>query len=186
MREKWAEVKSWWDKNVSSKFTWTYWRDKFNSIKSGLANVSLVQAAKNMINGLINTLESGLNSIIDRLNGSGILSALRSVGVNVWLNRVYIPRLAKGGIIDSPTVAMMGEYPGAKQNPEIVTPENKLTQIFENSNEDIVNVLVQGFRQIVTAIENNQTEVKLDGKSLLKSVSNANNEYRLQTGKGLI
>ena len=186
MREKWAEIKDWFNKNVSSKFTWTYWRDKFNSIKEGLSNISLTQVAKNIINGLINTLETGLNRIIDKLNNSGILSALRTVGVNVWLNRVYIPRLAKGGIIDGPTVAQLGEYPGAKSNPEIVTPENKLTQIFENSNEDIVNVLVQGFRQIVTAIENNQTEVKLDGKSLLKSVSNANNEYRLQTGKGLI
>jgi len=185
MREKWAEVKSWWDKNVSPKFTWTYWRDKFNSIKSGLENISLVQAAKNMINGLINTLESGLNRIIDKLNGSGILSALRTVGVNVWLNRVYIPRLAKGGIIDEPTMAMMGEYPGARNNPEIVTPERKLTQIFENSNDDIVGVLVQGFRQIISAIDDKDLSVSLGDTQIAKSAARGNNQYRLQTGTSL-
>ena len=185
MREKWAEVKSWWDKNVAPKFTWTYWRDKFNSIKSGLSNVSLVGVAKSMINGLINTLESGLNRIIDKLNGSGILSALRTVGVNVWLNRVYIPRLAKGGIIDEPTMAMMGEYPGARNNPEIVTPERKLTQIFENSNDDIVGVLVQGFRQIISAIDDKDLSVSLGDTQIAKSAARGNNQYRLQTGTSL-
>jgi hypothetical protein len=33
---------------------------------------------------------------------------------------------AEGGIISGPTVGMMGEYPGAKSNPEVVAPLNKL------------------------------------------------------------
>lgn len=185
IEEKWKEVKSWWDKNVAAKFTWTYWRDKFNSIKTGLSNVSLVQAAKNMINGLISTLESGLNRIVDKINGSGIIGALKNIGVNIQLNRVYIPRLAKGGIIDQPTIAQMGEYPGAKQNPEIVTPENKMREVFENSNEDIVGVLVQGFRQIIQAIEEKDTSVTIGDTTIAKSAARGNKQYRLQTGQSL-
>lgn len=185
IEEKWKEVKSWWDKNVAAKFTWTYWRDKFNSIKTGLSNVSLVQAAKNMINGLISTLETGLNRIVDKINGSGIIGALKNIGVNIQLNRVYIPRLAKGGIIDSPTTALMGEYAGAKQNPEIVTPENKMREVFESSNDDVVNVLVQGFRQIIQAIDEKDTTVQIGDTTIAKSAARGNNQYRLQTGQSL-
>jgi hypothetical protein len=37
-----------------------------------------------------------------------------------------IRMFAEGGIISGPTVGMMGEYPGAKSNPEVVAPLNKL------------------------------------------------------------
>lgn len=185
IKEKWAEVKSWWNTNVAPKFTWTYWRDKFNSIKTGLQNVSLVQAGKNIINGLINTLETGINRMVDKINASGIISALKKVGIDISLNRIYIPRLAKGGIIDAPTMAMMGEYPGARSNPEIVTPENKLTEIFQNSNDDIVGVLVQGFRQIVQAIDEKDTSISIGDTTIAKSAARGNQQYRLQTGTSL-
>lgn len=185
VKEKWTEVKSWFTTNVAPKFTWTYWRDKFNSIKTGLSNVSLVQAGKNIINGLINTLETGINRMIDKINSSGIISALKKVGVDITLNRIYIPRLAKGGIIDQPTMAMMGEYPGARNNPEIVTPENKLTEIFQNSNDDIVGVLVQGFRQIVQAIDEKDTSISIGDTTIAKSAARGNQQYRLQTGTSL-
>ena len=185
LKEKWIEVKDWFNKNVAAKFTWTYWRDKFNSIKTGLQNVSLVQAAKNMINGLINTIETGLNRLVDKINGSGIIGALKNIGVNIQLNRVYIPRLAKGAVIDQPTTALMGEYAGAKQNPEIVTPENKMREVFESSNDDIVNVLVQGFRQIIQAIDEKDTTVQIGDTTIAKSAARGNNQYRLQTGQSL-
>lgn len=40
-----------------------------------------------------------------------------------------LPMLASGGIIKSPTIAMIGEYAGASSNPEIVTPESLMRQI---------------------------------------------------------
>jgi len=33
---------------------------------------------------------------------------------------------ADGGIISGPTVGLMGEYPGARSNPEVVAPLSKL------------------------------------------------------------
>lgn len=40
---------------------------------------------------------------------------------------------AKGGIISGPTNALMGEYPGARSNPEVVAPLDKLQNILGNS-----------------------------------------------------
>jgi len=37
-----------------------------------------------------------------------------------------IPAVADGGIISGPTVGLMGEYPGAKTNPEVIAPLDKL------------------------------------------------------------
>lgn len=38
---------------------------------------------------------------------------------------------AEGGIISGPTLGLMGEYPGASHNPEVVAPLNKLQDLIE-------------------------------------------------------
>lgn len=40
-----------------------------------------------------------------------------------------IRRFASGGIISGPTIGMMGEYPGARSNPEVVAPLDKLKNL---------------------------------------------------------
>jgi len=57
--------------------------------------------------------------------------ALASGLFNKLISSVGIPALAEGGVITGPTTALMGEYPGARTNPEIVTPENKMRDVFK-------------------------------------------------------
>ena len=40
-----------------------------------------------------------------------------------------IPAFANGGIVSGPTMGLMGEYPGAKSNPEVIAPLNKLKNL---------------------------------------------------------
>lgn len=40
--------------------------------------------------------------------------------------QVATPKFANGGVISGPTYGLMGEYPGAKTNPEVVAPLDKL------------------------------------------------------------
>lgn len=44
-----------------------------------------------------------------------------------------IPEFADGGLIYGPTVGLMGEYPGAKSNPEVIAPLNKLQGMIDDS-----------------------------------------------------
>ena len=37
-----------------------------------------------------------------------------------------IPQFADGGIVSGPTLGLVGEYPGAKTNPEVIAPLDKL------------------------------------------------------------
>ena len=37
-----------------------------------------------------------------------------------------VPKFANGGIVSGPTMGLMGEYPGARSNPEVIAPLDKL------------------------------------------------------------
>lgn len=50
--------------------------------------------------------------------------------------------MAEGGLISGPTVGLMGEYPGAKNNPEVVAPLNKLQNMIGNQGDQ--NIVVTG------------------------------------------
>ncbi len=51
-----------------------------------------------------------------------------------------IPAFAKGGIVSGPTMGLMGEYPGAKSNPEVIAPLNKLQSMMDIGGGNNVNV----------------------------------------------
>lgn len=44
-----------------------------------------------------------------------------------------IPAFAEGGIVSGPTLGLMGEYPGASSNPEVIAPLSKLKGLMGNS-----------------------------------------------------
>ncbi len=67
---------------------------------------------------------------------------------------------ANGGIISGPTMGLVGEYPGARQNPEVIAPLNKLQSIIgKSSNSGNINVT---------------GEVRVDGQDLLIAIERAN------------
>jgi TP901 family phage tail tape measure protein len=51
-----------------------------------------------------------------------------------------IPKFADGGIVSGPTMGLMGEYPGAKSNPEVIAPLNKLQSMIGDKGPSNVNV----------------------------------------------
>lgn len=59
--------------------------------------------------------------------GAGFASAatamVKSIGVTPF---------AKGGIVSGPTLAMVGEYPGASKNPEVIAPLDKLKSMMSS------------------------------------------------------
>ena len=62
------------------------------------------------VNAVLETIEDVVNSFIDMINGViGIINRLPLPFSLGYIGNVYLPRLARGGIVDSPTVAMIGE-----------------------------------------------------------------------------
>lgn len=51
-----------------------------------------------------------------------------------------VPAFANGGIVSGPTLGLMGEYAGAKSNPEVIAPLNKLQGMIGDRQPQQVNV----------------------------------------------
>jgi hypothetical protein len=51
-----------------------------------------------------------------------------------------IPKFAAGGIVSGPTMGLMGEYPGAKSNPEVIAPLNKLQGMMDTGSGGNMNL----------------------------------------------
>lgn len=77
-----------------------------------------------------------------------------------------IPKFADGGIVSGTTLGVMGEYTGAKQNPEVIAPLNKLEGMIGAKQPQQVNVggefRIQG-QDLVVALqraERNRSRLK--------------------------
>ena len=88
------------------------------------------------------------------LSGGGALAAVPALAA-----------LASGGVLTEPTAALVGEYPGARRNPEIVTPQSLMYDTFRDAQDTdvVVNAIMAGVNQIVRAIQDSNVEVYVDG-----------------------
>ena len=67
-------------------------------------------AFKSAVNAVLGTIENVVNGFIGMING--VLGVVRNLPGLRWVgsvSTVSLPRLARGGIVDSPTIAMIGE-----------------------------------------------------------------------------
>jgi hypothetical protein len=125
---------------------------------------------------------------------NGMIKKLNKFKVNVpdWVPLIggskwglNIPYLANGGVINSPTVAMMGEYAGAHSNPEIVAPQSLLREVISQENGEMVSALYQIARQIISAIDDVDLSVSIGDDAIGNAANRANNAYKKRTGKPL-
>lgn len=67
-------------------------------------------AFKSAVNVVLGTIENVVNGFIGMINGVlGVVRNLPGLGWVGSVSTVSLPRLARGGIVDSPTIAMIGE-----------------------------------------------------------------------------
>jgi hypothetical protein len=133
----------------------------FGAVKTGFAELAnlgkaifdgIGNAFKGVINAVISSMEKGLNFAIKGLNI--ILDGIDKAA-GPWVNfgtipDVSLPRLAEGGIVTSPTIAMIGEGNG----PEAVIPLSKLGSMgFGGGGNITVNVNGGDPNQIVRVLQ---------------------------------
>lgn len=155
------------------------WEKAWNGVKEIFKGVfgalyDIAKAPLNGIIGLINNVIGGLNKLISGLNRIHFdipktkFTDAFSFGIHIDPIK-EIPHLAKGGILEQPTLAMMGEYPGAKSNPEIATPQSLMQETFLETMIPLLNELV-AFRedvlQLLREIIAKDPSITLDGTTL--------------------
>jgi len=111
---------------------WTKIKDKFSAIGTNIGN-AISGSVKKGINGVLSMIEKVINGGIKLINGAiGLINKIPGVSIGK-IKELSLPRLAKGGVLKSETAFIGGEYPGARTNPEIVTPQSIMRETFEEA-----------------------------------------------------
>lgn len=179
------------------------WELAWSGIKEIFANTigafpdimkPIINSLIGMVNRWISAACSGVNLVVRAINSisfdipdwiPGIGG--KHVGFNLSeITAPQIPTLAKGGVLTSPTLAMVGEYAGASNNPEIVTPQSILKETIDASNGEVVSALYQMAQLVIAAINDVDINVSIGDDVIAQSAKRGNDDYRNRTGKPLL
>ena len=157
----------------------------FVGIKDGILSglKSVINALIRGINKVVSIPFNGLNAALNKLKNVKILGHKPFSKLIGNISVPQIPMLAKGGVITSPTIAMMGEYAGAKTNPEIVTPQSILRETISSSNDELINALLSATGRIIKAINDSNVTLEGDAKGMFKIIKKEADNYTYRTGK---
>lgn len=165
IKEVWGNIKNFWNSNIAKYFTAAWW----------------AELGKNAMNGLIGAFESGINWIIDKINGliNGINSVSSKIPGGSFLEipnipKVSIPRLATGAVVppNREFLAVLGDN---KTEKEIVSPLSTIEQAVEN-----VLARSEGSRQYGTVV------LEINGREFGRAVVEFGNEERDRLGVSLL
>lgn len=165
------------------------WEKIWNGIKTVVTNVwnGIWNTIKNVINSILGGIENFVNGTIRGINKilSGISSVANAVGsligldpINLQLSEISLPRLAKGNVAYSETMAIFGEYSGASHNPEITTPQNIMRETFADVLSDYG--ATSGNGQPI------RVQIYWGTKTVVDEIIDGINEKTRQTGKAQI
>lgn len=108
---------------------WNNICNTFTNLGTNIGN-AISNAVKSGINGVISLIERTINTAINLINGGiDLINLIPGVRVGK-IGRLNLPRLAKGGVLYEERAVIAGEYSGARNNPEIVTPQNIMEETF--------------------------------------------------------
>lgn len=145
---------------------WDKIKTKFSKLGTTIGD-AIGNAVKAGINGVISLIENSINSAIGLINGAIKLINLLP-GVNVgYVKKLKMPRLAQGGVVDSATIAMIGE-----QGKEAVVPLENNTEWMDKLADRITSRRTAPTKLVLM----------VDGKELGWTTINSINDITKQTG----
>lgn len=165
IKAAWSGACKWFDTNIITPLG-----KAFSGMWEGVKT-----ACTTAFNGLATIIKAPINSLIDLING--FLSGLSNVSIDIpdWVPGVggktlgmdipKIPKLARGGIINSPTIAQIGEA-----GPEAVVPlENTgfVDAIERAVGNGVMNAMQFGSNNNSTGA---QVVIEMDGKKIAQGI----------------
>jgi SLT domain-containing protein len=106
----------------------------FQSIKDAITKPFEIamQTMKGIVNSILNGIGNAISSVVNAINNvikgaNGALATLKLPQIS-YLPQPQLPKFAKGGVVDSPTLAMVGE--GGER--EYIIPESKMARASAN------------------------------------------------------
>ena len=152
--------------NFGSFFSglWDTIKSTFSNLGSSLSD-AIGGAVKSGLNGVLSMIENTINNGIGLINGAiGLINALPGVNVGT-IGELSLPRLAKGGIVNAATTAVIGE-----DGKEAVVPLENNTKWLDIVADKLADRLVPtsygGTQRITGGVVNNFYQTNNSPKSL--------------------
>lgn len=123
------------------------------------------------------------------ISGALVLGAIALSAPTGGASLAAIPALAAladGGVLTTPTPALVGEYSGAKANPEIVTPQNIMRETVSEANMEVVNAIYAIGNQITKAVDDKDMDVYMDADKVTRQVTKRQDTIKRQQGTSLV
>lgn len=123
------------------------------------------------------------------ISGALVLGAIALSAPTGGTSLAAIPALAAladGGVLTTPTPALVGEYQGARTNPEIVTPQNIMRETVSEANMEVVNAIYAIGNQITKAVDDKDMDVYMDADKVTRQVTKRQDMIKRQQGTSLV
>lgn len=124
-------------------------------LKAAMIGLSTAAAIASMIAGFVSKLNTTTVTIWDWI-AAGITGTATVVSMAAQLKG--IGAFAEGGVVSGPTLALVGEYSGASNNPEVIAPLNKLKSMIPQQ-AGIANVRFELHGRQLVGLLANETRI---------------------------
>jgi len=121
------------------------------------------------VQGIFAAVSKALQSVPFPFNiiAAGVAAGAAGALLNGLANRIAAPKLAKGGLAYGPTLAMVGDNPGAASDPEVISPLSKLQSIMGSAGQMISlngNFKIRGQDLELVLAKASKTQQRIRGK----------------------
>lgn len=173
------------------------WEKAWTGIKEIVLGIldSISGVFEGFIDGLIEGITNLGNAINDLFGKDKKKKNTYTFNTNSKINlknqakNISIPRMrafANGGVLNSPTVGLMGEYAGASNNPEIVTPQSLMRETMEDANASIINAIFAIGNQISKSVDDKNMDIYMDTAKVTRRITKEQAAQKKQMGTSLV
>lgn len=168
------------------------WEKVWNGIKDIFTGIW--ESIKGVFDGVIDGIVNGVKKAISAIkNLFGVADSNPDISVSTSTRQkarsISTPRMtafADGGVLRSPTVGLMGEYSGASNNPEIVTPQSLMRETMEDANASLINAIFAIGNQISKSVDDKNMDVYMDTAKVTRRITKEQTAQKKQMGTSLV
>lgn len=173
------------------------WEKAWTGIKEIV--LGILDAISGVFEGFIDGLIEGITNLGNAINdlfgkdkkkkNTYTLNTNSKINLKNQAKNINIPQMrafANGGVLSSPTVGLMGEYTGASNNPEIVTPQSLMRETMEDANASIINAIFAIGNQISKSVDDKNMDVYMDTAKVTRRITKEQTAQKKQMGTSLV
>lgn len=173
------------------------WEKAWTGIKEIV--LGILDAISGIFEGFIDGLIEGINNLGNAINdlfgkdkkkkNTYTFNTNSKINLKNQAKNINIPQMrafANGGVLNSPTVGLMGEYTGASNNPEIVTPQSLMRETMEDANASLINAIFAIGNQISKSVDDKNMDVYMDTAKVTRRITKEQTAQKKQMGTSLV